>query len=97
MNDYPMPFFQNTAAQQQGVQLATQQGNELAQNALTGQQGGFDPIKMAQALRGDRSLSQDLQTANAYAPWTQMNMSNQYGTDPYSEQSRMLAMQERGM
>lgn len=97
MNDYPMPFFQNFSAQQQGVQQAMQQGNQLAQNALTGQQGGFDPIKMAQALRGDRSLTQDLQTVNALAPWTQLNTASQYGTDPYSEQSRMLSMQERGM
>ena len=29
MNDYPMPVFQNTSAQQQGLQQAMQQGNQL--------------------------------------------------------------------
>ena len=29
-------------------------------------------------------------------PWTQMNIGNQYGTDPYSQQSTMLALQDMG-
>jgi hypothetical protein len=33
----------------------------------------------------------------AYIPWNQMSASSQYGTDPYSQQSRMLASQDLGM
>lgn len=92
------PYQQNLASQNQNIQQLLQQGNGLASQAGASTGGGFDPVKLAQALKGgDRSLTQDLQTLNAYAPWTQMNVANAYGTDPYSEQSRMLAMQERGM
>ena len=53
MNDYPMPFFQNINAQQQGLQSIMNQGNQLAQMAGQTPQGGFDPMKMAQLLRKD--------------------------------------------
>jgi hypothetical protein len=33
---------------------------------------------------------------STYNPLTQYNISQQYGTDPYSQSSRMLAAQERG-
>ena len=86
------PYQQNIATQNQSIQQLLQQGSQLANANLGGQSGGsFDGKQMASALR---NLGQ---TANAYAPWTQSNIASNYGTDPYSEQSRMLAMQERGM
>ncbi len=68
MNNFPQmqdlsgiaPVYQNTSAQQQGLQQAMQQGNQLANQALGSQQGGFDPMKMAQMLRkGGTGLSAD--------------------------------------
>jgi hypothetical protein len=66
MNNFPMmqdlsglaPVFQNTSAQQQGLQQAMAQGNQLAQQALgSGQQGGgLDPKALAQALRKDNPM-----------------------------------------
>jgi hypothetical protein len=34
---------------------------------------------------------------STYNPLTQYSISQQYGTDPYSQSSRMLAAQERGL
>lgn len=98
MNYIPMqelqgmqPVFQNASAQQQNQQGLMKQGNQFAGQALLPADQQYDPKQMANALRNTG------ETLNAYAPWTQVNMAEQYGTDPYSEQSRMLAMQERGM
>jgi hypothetical protein len=33
----------------------------------------------------------------AYMPWTQAATADQYGTNPYSQQSLMLASQDLGM
>ena len=86
------PYQQNISSQNQSIQRLLQQGNQLANANLDGQTDtSFNGKQMANALR---NLGQ---TANAYAPWTQSNIASNYGTDPYSEQSRMLAMQERGM
>jgi len=78
MNDYPMPFMQNISAQQQGLQQAMQQGNQLANQALGSQQGGFDPMKMAQMLRqgGGTQLSTD-----------QMNEIKSLGSNPMNKLS----------
>ena len=77
MNDYPMPVFQNTAAQQQGVQSILNQGNQLAQMAGQMPQGGFDPMKMAQMLRkGGTQLSAD-----------QMNEIKSLGSNPMNQLS----------
>ena len=82
----------NISSQNQSIQQLLQQGSQLANANLGGQTDtSFNGKQMANALR---NLGQ---TANAYAPWTQSNIASNYGTDPYSEQSRMLAMQERGM
>lgn len=94
MSQNQSPYMQNISNQQQSIQQLLQQGNQLANASLNTQgqsQDMSDPKKMANALRNFG------QTANAYMPWTQSSISNNYGTDPYSEQSRMLAMQERGM
>ena len=86
------PYWQNISSQNQSVQRLLQQGNQLANaNLNSGDNFNFDGAKMANALRGIG------QTINSYSPWTQNQIGNTYGTDPYSEQSRMLAMQERGM
>lgn len=77
MNDYPMPVFQNTIAQQQGVQSILNQGNQLAQMAGQATQGGFDPMKMAQMLRkGGTQLSTD-----------QMNEIKALGSNPMNKLS----------
>jgi hypothetical protein len=55
---------------------------------------------MANALRKPQTQeqinAQDVQMGGmgTYNPYTQYNVSNTYGTDPYSQQSRMLAAQE---
>jgi len=97
------PVFQNIAQQQQNQNMALQQGNQLMQQAgQTGQQsGGMNPMAMAMALRGKKPESgadaAKMNEFGAYMPWNQMATSSQYGTDPYSQQSRMLASQDMGM
>ena len=85
------PVFQNASAQQQNMQSLMGQGQKLTGQAILPADMQYNPKEMAGALRNMG------ETLNAYSPWQQVNMSEQYGTDPYSEQSRMLAMQERGM
>ena len=85
------PVFQNNSAQQQNMQSLMGQNQNLGGQALMSADMQYDPKQLAQGLRNMG------QTVNAMMPYTQNAMSNQYGTDPYSEQSRMLAMQERGM
>jgi hypothetical protein len=84
------PVFQNTSAQQQNMQGLMAQNQKLGSQSLLPADMQYNPKEMANALRNMG------ETINAYSPWQQTNMSEQYGTDPYSEQSRMLAMQERG-
>jgi len=85
------PVFQNISAQQQNMQNLMGQGQKLAGQSLMPADQQYDPKQLAQGLRNMG------QTVNAYMPYTQNNLANQYGTDPYSETTRMLAMQERGM
>jgi hypothetical protein len=95
------PVFQNIS-QQQALhnQLLAQQQQ---QNQQLGQpkQSGTNPMMMAAMLRGQQpQTSADAAKMNefgAYMPWNQMATSNQYGTDPYSQQSLMLASQDLGM
>ena len=96
------PVFQNIAQQQQNQNAALAQQNQLTQQAgQTGQQSGMNPMAMAAALRGKQpQTGADAAKMNefgAYMPWNQMSTANQYGTDPYSQQSRMLASQDLGM
>jgi aromatic ring-opening dioxygenase catalytic subunit (LigB family) len=98
-----MPVFQNIAAQQANQNAALAQQNQLTQQAgQTGQQGGgMNPMAMAAMLRkkpGQADMNaQDAQMGglSTYNPFTQYSISQQYGTDMYSPQSRMLAAQER--
>ena len=99
------PVFQNIGMQQANQNAAMQQGMGLTQAAgQTGQGGGMNPMAMAMMLRKgnpDQNAinAQDAQMGglSTYNPITQYGISQQYGTDPYSQTSRMLAAQERGL
>jgi hypothetical protein len=96
------PVFQNIAAQQASQNAAMQQGMGLTQQAgQDSQGGGMNPMAMAMALRKGKpdqaaTNAQDVQMSGfgTYNPMTQYNVSQQYGTNMYSPQSRMLAAQE---
>ena len=97
------PVFQNIAQQQQNQNAALAQQNQLTQQAgqIGQQSGGMNPMAMAAMLRkkpGQADMNaQDAQMGglNTYNPFTQYDISQKYGTDMYSPQSRMLAAQER--
>lgn len=99
------PVFQNISAQQAMQQQALQQGMDLTNQAgmtVDGKQAGagYNQLAMANALRKPQTQeqinAQDVQMGGmgTYNPYTQYNVSQQYGTNPYSQQSRMLAAQE---
>jgi len=96
------PVFQNIAQQQQNQNAAMQQ--QMQNNQMAGQvgkQGGMNPMAMAMALRGKQpQTGADAAKMNefgAYMPWNQMSAADQYGTNPYSQQSLMLASQDLGI
>jgi hypothetical protein len=100
------PVFQNIAQQQQNQNAALAQQNQLVQQAgQTGKQGGMNPMAMAMMLRKGEKPDQaainakDVQMGglSTYNPFTQYSISQQYGTDPFSESSRMIAAQNAGM
>ncbi len=96
------PVFQNIANQQAMQNAALAQQNQLVSDAGRTVQGGTNPMALAQALRKTAPQTQEQMNARdvqmgglgTYNPYTQYNVSNTYGTDPYSQQSRMLASQE---
>jgi hypothetical protein len=95
------PVFQNFGQQQANQQAALAQQNQLVNQAGQSQGGGMNPMALAQALRKDKPTQDQLNAKDAqmgglstYNPYTQYQVSNAYGTDPYSQQSRMLAAQE---
>lgn len=96
------PVFQNISQQQANQNAAMQQAQGLTQQAGQTAQGGMNPMAMAMMLRKGKPQSQqdinakDVQMGglSTYNPYTQYNVSTAYGTDPYSQQSRMLASQE---
>jgi hypothetical protein len=99
-----MPVFQNIGQQQANQQAALAQQNQLVQQAgmtQNGKQAGIDPVAMAKALRKDKPTQDQINAKDnqmgglsTYNPFTQYDVSQKYGTDPYSQQSRMLAAQE---
>jgi hypothetical protein len=97
------PVFQNMAAQQANQNAALQQQNQQVQQAgqVQGGKGGMNPMAMASMLRGKQpQTGADAVKMNefgAYMPWNQMSAADQYGTNPYSQQSLMLASQDLGM
>jgi hypothetical protein len=95
------PVFQNFGQQQANQQAALAQQNQLVNQAGQTQGGGMNPLALAQALRKDKPTQDQINAKDAqmgglstYNPYTQYKVSNAYGTDPYSQQSRMLAAQE---
>jgi len=93
------PVFQNIAQQQANQNAALAQQNQLTQQAGQTQQSGMNPMAMAKALRQPQTGADaaKMNEFGAYMPWNQMSTANQYGTDPYSQQSLMLASQDLGM
>jgi hypothetical protein len=100
------PVFQNIASQQANQNMALQQAQALTQSAgQTGQGNGMNPMAMAAMLRkGDKPTQDQMNAKDAqmggigtFNPVTQYGVSQQYGTDMFSPQSRMLAAQEAGM
>lgn len=94
------PVYQNIGAQQMMQNAAMQQAQGLTQDAGRTVQGGMNPMAMAMMLR-KKPNQQDINASDVqmggmgtYNPYTQYNVSNTYGTNPYSQQSRMLASQE---
>jgi hypothetical protein len=99
------PVFQNIASQQANQNMAMQEGTNLTNQAgQTQQGGGMNPLAMAIMLRKGKTPDQAAVNAkdaqmgglSTYNPMTQYGVSQQYGTDPYSQTSRMIAAQERG-
>jgi hypothetical protein len=99
------PTFQNIGGQQANQNMAMQQGQGLSQMAGQNAQGGMNPMALAMMLRQGKNPTQDQMNAKdvqmggmgTYNPVTQYGVSQQYGTDMYSPQSRMLAAQESGL
>ena len=95
------PYFQNIAQQQANQNMAIQQGQQMAQQAAqdSQQSGGMNPMALAAMLRKkpDQAAmnAKDAQMGglSSYNPISQYQVSNQFGTDPYSQQSRMIASQ----
>jgi hypothetical protein len=98
------PVFQNIGMQQANQNAAMQQGMGLTQAAgQTQQSGGMNPMMMAAMLRKGKPDQAAVNAKDAqmgglstYNPVTQYGISQQYGTDPYSQSSRMIAAQEQG-
>ena len=96
------PVFQNIANQQAMQNAALAQQNQLVSQAGQTAQGGTNPMALAQALRKTAPQTQEQMNAKdvqmgglgTYNPYTQYQVSSNYGTNPYSQQSRMLASQE---
>jgi hypothetical protein len=96
------PVFQNIANQQAMQNAALAQQNQLVSQAgQTAQGGGMNPMALAQALRKDKMTPEQMNAKDVqmggigtYNPYTQYQVSSNYGTTPYSQQSRMLASQE---
>jgi hypothetical protein len=100
------PVFQNIATQQSNQDMAMREGNALTQQAGQTAQGGAgaNQLAMAAMLRKSQNPTQNQVNAqdaqmgglSTYNPFTQYDISQQYGTDPYSQSSRMIASQEQG-
>lgn len=96
------PVFQNIANQQAMQNAALAQQNQLVSQAgQTAQGAGMNPMALAQALRKDKMTPEQMNARDVqmggigtYNPYTQYQVSSNYGTTPYSQQSRMLASQE---
>ena len=101
------PVFQNIASQQANQNMAIQQGQQMAQQAAqdSQQSGGMNPMMMAAMLRKGKAPDQAAVNAkdaqmggiSTYNPFTQFSVAKEYGTNPFSESSRMIAAQNAGL
>jgi hypothetical protein len=100
------PVFQNIAQQQANQNMAMQEGMNLTNQAgQTQQSGGMNPLAMAMMLRKGKTPDQaDINAKDAqmgglstYNPFTQFSVAKEYGTNPFSESSRMIAAQNAGL
>lgn len=99
------PVFQNAAMQQAYMNQMLSQGNSLASPQGFHQTNGLSPLALATALRKSTPIDQNAQNMqsaqmnnmSAYNPYNQYQTVQNYGTDPYSQQSLMLASQDSGM
>ena len=95
------PMMQNIAGQQATQQAAMAQAQQLTQAAGQPAGGGqSSAMALANALRKDKAKDPNAKDAAmgglaTYNPMTQAAVSSQYDTNPYSQQSRMLAAQEK--
>ena len=93
------PIFQNIGNQQAMQNMAMQQGQNLMQQAgQTAQGGGMNPMMLAAMLRKPNQQqinARDVQMGGfgTYNPFSQFQISRQFDTSPYSQQSRMIAAQ----
>jgi len=95
------PVFANFGQQQANQQAALAQQNQLVNQAGQSQSSGMNPMALALALRKDKPTQDQINAKDnqmgglsTYNPFTQYDISQKYGTDMYSPQSRMLAAQE---
>ena len=102
------PVFQNTNAQQQYLANQLREQHQMAQPRQQQSSGGMNPMSMANMLKNQPTSTNGISspysfggsTSNnlsGYAPWNQSATANTYGTDPYSQQSIMLAQQDAGL
>ena len=105
------PVFQNTNAQQQYLANQLREQQQAGHHGQSGGFSGINPMDLAKMLKNGQqanSLSNGMSnpysfggsTSNnlsAYTPWNQSATANTYGTDPYSQQSIMLAQQDAGL
>lgn len=97
------PMMQNIAQQQASQNAALAEATKLSQAAGQTSGGGSSQgpaMALAAALRKDKSKDTNAKDAAmgglaTYNPMTQAAISSQYDTNPYSQQSRMLAAQEK--
>lgn len=96
------PMMQNIAAQQAAQQAALAQGQQMSQQAGQAAGASQGAAALAAALRkGPKDSDPNAKSAamggiGSYNPLKQLEITSKYGTDPYSQQSRMLAAQEEG-
>jgi hypothetical protein len=102
MNPY---IIQPTQMQQttQAVGTPDDQSYAMQQQTPYTPQVGNNLMQLAMALRGGHKKKEPNidsfynQNVSQYMPWNQLSTANQYGTNPYSQQSLMLAQQDAGM
>jgi hypothetical protein len=106
------PVFQNTNAQQQFLANQLRQEQQFSQTKQQSNgMGGINPMNLAKMLKNGQQTNSSMNgisnpysfggsTSNnlsAYTPWNQSSTASTYGTDPYSQQSIMLAQQDAGL